>query len=93
MTRVTRRFLCSSAVLDAAGRVIAEITPANYQAVRGAFGGSSGCDVTGGMAGKIRELVDAAERFNVASYIFNADGGDFERFLSGEAVGTCVHAV
>ncbi|MCB0077045.1 MAG: hypothetical protein KDD73_06435 [Anaerolineales bacterium] len=40
---------------------IPEITPANWQAVRTMLGGSAGTDVTGGMIGKVREMLDLVE--------------------------------
>ncbi len=44
-------------VYDERGQVIPEITPANFQAVEEALGGSAGTDVTGGMETKVRDMV------------------------------------
>ncbi len=44
-------------VLDADGRVISAITPANINAIRPILGRSSGFDVTGGMLQKVEEML------------------------------------
>lgn len=44
-------------VLDSAGEVIANITPTNHDAVQAHLGGSSGTDVTGGMASKVNDML------------------------------------
>jgi len=54
------------------------------------LGGSNGVDVTGGMRGKIRELLDLADE-GVSSVIFNAaKPGMVERILRGERGGTAL---
>lgn len=45
-------------VLDADGRVISSITPANFASLRPVIGDSSGVDVTGGMLQKVEEMVE-----------------------------------
>jgi isopentenyl phosphate kinase len=47
--------------LDAAGNVIPEITPVNYPALKAAFGGSAGMDVTGGMETKVSDMLALTE--------------------------------
>ncbi len=48
----------TAGVLDQAGAVVAQITAANLAAIAPALGGSRGTDVTGGMAGKVRSMLD-----------------------------------
>lgn len=48
-------------VYDQDGRVIAEITPSNFQAIEEALGGSAGTDVTGGMETKVRDMLALTE--------------------------------
>ena len=53
-----------------------------------AIGGSAGVDVTGGMRGKLLELLDLAD-LGIDSVIFNAGiEGNIARALKGECVGT-----
>ena len=52
------------------------------------IGGSAGVDVTGGMRGKLLELLDLAD-LGIESVIFNAGiEGNIARALKGERVGT-----
>ncbi|MCD1293888.1 uridylate kinase [Methanocella sp. CWC-04] len=63
--------------------VIREITPGNIESVRGMLSGSSGVDVTGGMYGKIMELMELANA-GIPSQVFNAEKeGNIARFLNG----------
>lgn len=48
-------------VYDERGNVIPAITPANFHEIRGALGGSGGTDVTGGMASKVRTMLDLVQ--------------------------------
>ncbi|MBP8000402.1 MAG: isopentenyl phosphate kinase family protein [Chloroflexi bacterium] len=48
-------------VYDLQGDTIPLITPANFADIREALGGSRGTDVTGGMAGKVREMLDLVQ--------------------------------
>jgi len=52
--------------VTADGRVVPEITPGTFEAVRHHIPGSEGTDVTGGMLGKVRELLG----IDIDSYIF-----------------------
>ncbi|WP_254863153.1 isopentenyl phosphate kinase [Halovivax gelatinilyticus] len=76
--------LCSSVpgVLDESDAVIERID--SFEAVANVVGGSDATDVSGGMAGKVRTLLDL-ER---PATIFDLDG--LESFLRGESVGTTV---
>ncbi len=49
-------------VLDASGSLIPCITPDSLAAIETALGGSHGTDVTGGMAAKVRQMVELAQR-------------------------------
>jgi len=74
--------LCSEVpgVLDADGAVIDRVDA--WDDVAGALGGSAGTDVTGGMAGKVRTLLD----LSVSAHVFGPDG--LGPFLAGGAPGT-----
>ncbi|RZN42904.1 MAG: isopentenyl phosphate kinase family protein [Methanosarcinales archaeon] len=71
------------------GAVIPRITPANFESLRPHIKGSEGTDVTGGMLGKVLELL--AIETDINSYIFNASKEDMiAGFLSGDEPGTKV---
>ena len=76
--------LCASVegVLDADGNMIPEI--AEFDRVEDALGGAASTDVTGGMAGKVRALLD----LDVPARIFDLDG--LPAFLEGGTPGTLV---
>ncbi|WP_423750573.1 isopentenyl phosphate kinase [Salinirarus marinus] len=77
--------LCStvSGVLDESGEVIPELTA--FSDVADALGGSDATDVTGGMAGKVRTLLDLP----TPAHVFGP--ADLDAFLRGESPGTRVH--
>lgn len=78
-------------VLDAKGRTIPVITPSTFYEIREQIGDSSQTDVTGGMLGKVRELVDMADLTGIESIIFNASApGSIREFMQGTAVGTLI---
>jgi len=74
--------LCSTVdgVYDAEGDVIDHID--DFDAVADALGESDATDVTGGMAGKVRTLLD----LEAPAYVFGA--ADLETFLAGGEPGT-----
>ncbi|SDJ98501.1 isopentenyl phosphate kinase [Halovenus aranensis] len=76
--------LCSTVpgVLDTAGEVIDRIEA--YEDVAPALGGSEATDVTGGMAHKVRQLLD----LDVPASIFELD--DIETFFERGAAGTVI---
>ncbi len=78
----TRVGLCSSVpgVLDNADDVIPEITA--FADVESILGGSDATDVTGGMAGKVRTLLE----LDAPASIFGPE--DVSAFLDGESPGT-----
>jgi isopentenyl phosphate kinase len=74
----------------AKGRTLKEITRDDLPAIGSDLGGSSGVDATGGMKGKVLELLDLADD-GIDSQIFNASkDGMIIRALSGEPLGTGV---
>ncbi len=72
------------------GKVLPMVRRVDISRIASELGPSAGVDVTGGMGGKMRELLDLAEG-GVSSVIFNASRpGLIERALRGERVGTLV---
>lgn len=72
------------------GEVLPVVRREDLPRIWSELGGSNGVDVTGGMRGKIQELLDLADE-GVSSTIFNADKpGHVERVLKGERAGTTV---
>jgi isopentenyl phosphate kinase len=69
-------------VLDESGDVVERIE--HIEDVAAVLGGSDATDVTGGMAGKVRTLLD----LDASSYVFDPDS--LPAFLRGEDVGTRV---
>mgnify|MGYP002760176921 CR=1 FL=1 len=76
--------ICSDVpgVLDRDGEVIERVE--SYEAVDGLLGGSESTDVTGGMAGKVRQLLGRS----TPAEIFDLAG--LEQFLAGDAPGTSI---
>jgi isopentenyl phosphate kinase len=73
-------------VMDDEGRVIPVITPDSFRVLSEHIGGCGGEDVTGGMAGKVQELLELAA-CGIDSVIFNAEReGSVFSFLSGGSV-------
>lgn len=73
-------------ILD--GRVLRVVTEEDFSSLK--FGPGSGVDVTGGMKGKLKELLDLAGE-GTESQIFNASRpGQIERAIQGEHIGTAV---
>jgi isopentenyl phosphate kinase len=84
----------TNGVLDADGQTIPVITPASFNKIRSLIGGSSHTDVTGGMLGKVQELVDLADLTKIESRIFNAaSAGSIQEFMKGAAIGTLIQKV
>ena len=72
------------------GEVLPQLRRAGVSGIWSELGPSAGVDVTGGMRGKVEELLDLADE-GVSSVIFNASKpGMIERVLRGERVGTLV---
>ncbi len=77
-------------VMDERGIVIKKITPLSFAGIAKNIKGSASTDVTGGMLGKVSELLELAGK-GVSSRIFNASRKDeVLRFLYGEDVGTLI---
>ena len=72
------------------GKVIDEITSEIFKEIKPHLGGSESTDVTGGMFGKVKELLELAS-VGISSCVFNASlKGGVEKFLSGGKVGTLI---
>ena len=77
-------------VIDEKGAVIKKITPLSFVDVKQSIKGSNSIDVTGGMFGKVIELLELSKK-GISSRIFNASRkGMVSRFLYGEEVGTLI---
>ncbi|MCL5274703.1 MAG: isopentenyl phosphate kinase [Chloroflexi bacterium] len=74
--------------------VVERITPQSWAIVRGGIGGSHGADVTGGMASKVRDMLDlVAAHPRLTVRIFSgAVAGNVTRALDGESIGTLISA-
>ncbi|WP_340817669.1 isopentenyl phosphate kinase [Methanolobus sp. WCC4] len=78
-------------VLDNQGKVIPNISNENFSEIKEYLGGSANTDVTGGMLGKVLELLNLSERSSSTSYIFNAgNAGNVSGFLNGNNIGTAI---
>ena len=73
-------------------RLVAEITPANWEALAASLGGSAGTDVTGGMASKVRQSLELVKEIpGLEVRIFSGEEeGLIRRALGGEEVGTLI---
>jgi isopentenyl phosphate kinase len=82
-------------VYDANGKIVPEITPANFAEVERALGGSAGVDVTGGMETKVRDMLSLVQ-LNPQMTIHIMDGtqpGLLEAALYGRTYpGTLIRA-
>ncbi len=73
--------------------VITRITPRTWAAVQGGVGGSHGADVTGGMAGKVRDMLNLVSAHpHLKVWIFSGADGNLARALAGAPGGTLVEA-
>ncbi len=72
--------------------VIAHITPQSWEQVRAGVGASRGMDVTGGMAGKVNDMLALVQRHpRVTVQIFSGlVAGNLTRALNGEPIGTLI---
>ncbi|MCL2141796.1 MAG: isopentenyl phosphate kinase [Methanimicrococcus sp.] len=78
-------------VLDSNSCTIPKITPKTFDLFKKHIGGSAGTDVTGGMLGKVSEILDLAEKTGIESCIFNANTpGMVSDYLNGKRVGTII---
>jgi isopentenyl phosphate kinase len=76
-------------VLDNDGKTIPEITPETFENFKRYIKGSESTDVTGGMLGKVQELLELSKTSCITSHIFNAGKEDnICLFLNGESIGT-----
>lgn len=78
-------------VLDDKSMTIPIISSKNFENVKMHIKGSENIDVTGGMLGKVKEMLDLSNSTNITSHIFDAGKpGNVERFLKGEKIGTAI---
>ena len=78
-------------VFDGDGKTIENINSGNFEVIKKYIGGSANTDVTGGMLGKVLELLNLSEVSNTTSYIFNAcNAGNINEFLNGNNIGTAI---
>lgn len=78
-------------VLDNNNSTIPLITPQNFSSLKQYIKGSENTDVTGGMLGKVREMLDLSDSNYITSHIFDAGKpGNVARFLKGEKIGTAI---
>ncbi len=76
-------------VLDKSGKPVPEITPETFENFKHYIRGSESTDVTGGMLGKVQELLELSKTSCITSHIFNAGKeNNICRFLDGESIGT-----
>lgn len=77
-------------VLDEKGEVIKKITPRSFIDMKKDIMGAKAPDVTGGMFGKVSELVELSKK-GISSRVFNAAKKNMvSKFLYGEDVGTLI---
>ncbi len=77
-------------VLNDKGAVIKKITPPSFIDLKHHISGSSSTDVTGGMLGKVSELLELSKN-GINSRIFNASKkGMILKFLFSEDIGTLI---
>ena len=80
---------CEEGVYDSNGVVIPEIRKDTFATFQSAIGQSENTDVTGGMLGKVRELLEPDAP--AVSHIFNGTKkGNILKFLEGKALGTAI---
>ncbi len=72
---------------------IPEVTPDNFEDVRGALGGGYGVDVTGGMLSKVETMLALVQTspWLESVVITSAEPGNLSRAVRGEPVGTVIH--
>ncbi len=72
------------------GRIVTDVSREDLGHIDEELEGSAGVDVTGGMRGKLMELLELADN-GISSIIFNANKkGNIVRALNGESIGTFV---
>ncbi len=79
---------------DAIGKVIARITPSSVEQFAAALGGSHGTDVTGGMIGKVQQMIELVKHHpSIEARIFSGvKAGNVQRVLMDPAakIGTVI---
>ena len=74
-------------------RLVEEITPGNLEAVAPGLGGSAATDVTGGMASKVKQMLDLVKQIEgLEVLVFSGEKvGAVREALLGEKNGTRIH--
>jgi isopentenyl phosphate kinase len=81
-------------VYDTEGKIVSEITPANYSHIQSALGGSAGTDVTGGMETKVSDMLKLVHsKSDLSIRIFDGTKSDLlkQTLLDESAPGTLIH--
>jgi isopentenyl phosphate kinase len=75
-------------------RLLNEISPKSYAAMRAGLGAAVGTDVTGGMESKVRQMLALIQEMpRLEAVIFSAEGaGNLTSALAGEPIGTKISA-
>jgi isopentenyl phosphate kinase len=82
-------------VYDTEGKVVSEITPANYSQIQSALGGSAGTDVTGGMETKVSDMLKLVQsKPDLSIRILDGTKNDLlkQTLLNESSSGTLIHA-
>ena len=76
-------------------QLIPEITPANWETIAPALGGSAAADVTGGMASKVRQMLALTAVIpGLQVLIFSGEQpGNLSAALDGKALGTRIQSI
>ncbi len=74
--------------------LVTEITPASFHQLEAGISGSASIDVTGGMLDKVRQIVAlVGQESGLEASIFSGEiPGNVQRALSGDKLGTLIHA-
>ncbi len=81
-------------VYDADGKIVSEITPANYPQIQSALGGSAGTDVTGGMETKVSDMLKLVQsKPELSIRILDGTKRDLlkQTLLNENSPGTLIH--
>lgn len=78
-------------VLNDNNETITSINYQNFEKIKHFIKGSENTDVTGGMLGKVQEMLELSENTGITSYIFDVrKPGNIKRFLNNEKIGTMI---
>lgn len=84
----------TAGVLDNNNNTIECINTDNFDEVKSYIKGSENIDVTGGMLGKVQEMLQLSENTGIISHIFDVrKSGNIKRFFNDENIGTMIMRV